>query len=159
MKEEKNRNNETLVKIEDKAVCYHPHSKGIYNDTVLPAGMADASKDQSILALLAGLIAPLFAPLGLNDWRICTALISGVMAKESLVSTLGILYGGSLTAVLTTQAGASLLVFSLLYTPCIAAIGAIKRELGGKWAIGVVLWQCMIAWIFALLTRIIFGLF
>lgn len=119
----------------------------------------DASKDQSILALLAGLIAPLFAPLGLNDWRICTALISGFMAKESIVSTLGILFGGTLTTVLSTQAGASLLVFSLLYSPCIAAIGAIKRELGGKWAIGVVLWQCMIAWVFALLTRIIAGLF
>lgn len=119
----------------------------------------DSSKDQSILALLAGLITPLFAPLGLNDWRICTALISGFMAKESIVSTMGVLFGGTITSILSAKDAAAMLVFSLLYTPCIAAIAAIKRELGGKWAIGVVLWQCAIAWICAFLIRIAWGIF
>ena len=109
------------------------------------------SKD-SILAMLAGLLAPVLKPIGLGDWRICTALISGFMAKESVVSTLEILFTGDVTAALTTASAASLLVFSLLYTPCVAAIASIRRELGGKWAAGVVLWQCAVAWIAALVT-------
>ena len=106
------------------------------------------SKD-SILALLAGYIAPIFNPLGFGDWRISTALISGFMAKESVVSTLSILYGStqSLLMSLTTPAALSLLIFCLLYTPCIAAIAAIKRELNGKWALIVVFGQCLIAWL------------
>lgn len=106
------------------------------------------SKD-SILAILAGYIAPIFSPLGFGDWRISTALISGFMAKESVVSTLSILYGStqSLLMSLTTPAALSLLIFCLLYTPCIAAIAAIKRELNGKWALIVVFGQCLIAWL------------
>jgi ferrous iron transport protein B len=102
----------------------------------------------SILALLAGWIAPIFAPLGFGDWRISTALITGFMAKESVVATLTVLTGGiSVSSLLTPVAATSLLVFSLLYTPCVAAITSIKRELGGKWAVGVVVLQCVIAWI------------
>lgn len=106
------------------------------------------SKD-SILAILAGYIAPIFNPLGFGDWRISTALISGFMAKESVVSTLSILYGStqSLLMSLATPAALSLLIFCLLYTPCIAAIAAIKRELNGKWALIVVFGQCLIAWL------------
>lgn len=106
------------------------------------------SKD-SILAILAGYIAPIFNPLGFGDWRISTALISGFIAKESVVSTLSILYGStqSLLMSLTTPAALSLLIFCLLYTPCIAAIAAIKRELNGKWALIVVFGQCLIAWL------------
>lgn len=109
----------------------------------------------SILAVVAGTIAPLFAPLGFGDWRISTALIAGFMAKESVVSTLSILFGSTqnLQAVLTPLAAAALLVFCLLYTPCVAAIASIKRELGSKWAAGVVICQCIIAWIFAFLVR------
>ena len=108
------------------------------------------SKD-SILAILAGYIAPIFSPLGFGDWRISTALISGFMAKESVVSTLSILYGStqSLLMSLTTPAALSLLIFCLLYTPCIAAIASIKRELNGKWALIVVFGQCLIAWLAA----------
>ncbi|MBQ4271317.1 MAG: ferrous iron transport protein B [Clostridiales bacterium] len=112
------------------------------------------SKD-SILAMLAGLLAPLLKPIGLGDWRICTALISGFMAKESVVSTLEILFAGDVTASLSTASAASLLVFSLLYTPCVAAIASIRRELGRKWAAGVVLWQCAVAWLASLLTFLI----
>ena len=103
---------------------------------------------ESILAILAGYIAPIFSPLGFGDWRISTALISGFMAKESVVSTLSILYGStqSLLMSLTTPAALSLLIFCLLYTPCIAAIASIKRELNGKWALIVVFGQCLIAW-------------
>ena len=106
------------------------------------------SKD-SILAILAGYIAPIFNPLGFGDWRISTALISGFMAKESVVSTLSILYGSTQSVLmsLTTPAALSLLIFCLLYTPCIAAIAAIKRELNGKWALIVVFGQCLIAWL------------
>ena len=112
---------------------------------------------RSILAVIAGWIAPLLRPLGLGDWRICTSLITGFMAKESVVSTMEILFGteGGVRAALSTLSAAALLVFSLLYTPCVAAISAIKRELGRGWAIGVVLWQCGIAWIAALLVRLI----
>jgi ferrous iron transport protein B len=108
----------------------------------------------SILAMLAGFIAPVFAPTGLGDWRIVTSLISGFMAKESVVSVLEILFGSGVAA-LGTATAASLLVFSLLYTPCVAAIAAIRRELGTRWAIGVVLWQCCIAWVAALIVRLI----
>jgi len=113
------------------------------------------SKD-SILAVAAGACAPLFAPLGFGDWRISTSLIAGFMAKESVVSTLSVLFGGteSLMAVLTPLSAVSLLVFCLLYTPCIAAIASIKRELGGKWAVCVVLGQCAIAWVCAFLVKI-----
>ena len=109
----------------------------------------------SILAMTAGLLVPIFKPLGLGDWRICTALISGFMAKESVVSTLEVLFSGSIASVLTPLAASSLLAFSLLYTPCVAAIASVKRELGGKWAIGVVVWQCVVAWIVALIVRFV----
>ena len=104
---------------------------------------------QSILAAVSGLIAPIFKPLGIGDWRICTALICGFMAKESVVSTLEVLFGGSIAAVLTPLAAFSLLVFSLLYTPCVAAVASVKRELGAKWAAAVVAWQCLVAWVAA----------
>lgn len=109
----------------------------------------------SILAVVSGAIAPLFAPLGLGDWRICTALICGVMAKESVVSTLEVLFGGSITAALSPLAAACLLVFSLLYTPCVAAIASIKRELGTRWAVAVVVWQCALAWAAASIVHLI----
>ena len=109
----------------------------------------------SILAVVSGAIAPLFAPLGLADWRICTALICGVMAKESVVSTLEVLFGGSITAALSPLAAACLLVFSLLYTPCVAAIASIKRELGARWAVAVVVWQCVLAWAAASIVHLI----
>ena len=109
----------------------------------------------SILAMAAGLLVSIFKPLGLGDWRICTALISGFMAKESVVSTLEVLFSGSIASVLTPLAAASLLAFSLLYTPCVAAIASVKRELGGRWAIGVVVWQCVVAWIVALIVRFV----
>ena len=120
----------------------------------LSMNMVTDSAD-SILAHVAGLFVPIFKPLGLGDWRICTSLISGVMAKESVVSTLEILFGGNITSVLTPLAAATLLVFSLLYTPCIAAIASIKRELGTHWALGVVLWQCLIAWLAAFAAHLI----
>ena len=107
----------------------------------------------SILAAAAGWMAPVFAPLGLGDWRIITSLISGFMAKESVVSTLEVLFAGGVEKTLTTLAAASLLVFCLLYTPCVAAIASVKRELGGKWAILVVFWQCGIAWIAAFAVK------
>ncbi len=115
-----------------------------------------ADSSESIMASLAGLIAPILAPIGLNDWRIVTSLISGVMAKESVVSTMEILFAGNVSSVLNSTQAASLLVFSLIYTPCIAAIAAIKNELGGKWAAGVALWQCAIAWIVAFIVKLIF---
>lgn len=96
-----------------------------------------------------------FSPLGLGDWRIVTSLISGFMAKESVVSTLGVLFNGNITAAITPLAASSLLVFSLLYSPCVAAIASVKRELGTRWAVGLALWQCMIAWIAALIVRFI----
>ena len=117
------------------------------------------NQHDSILAVIAGWLAPLMIPVGLGDWRICTALISGFMAKESVVSTLDILYGQDITSVMTAASAASLLVFSLLYTPCVAAIASIRRELGIKWALGVVLWQCFIAWTAALIVHLISMLF
>ena len=112
-----------------------------------------SDSSESILASVAGFIAPVFAPLGLGDWRVVTSLISGFMAKESVVSTLEILFGSSVSTAFTTLSAVSLLVFSLLYTPCVAAISSIRRELGHKWAVLVVVWQCAIAWIAAFLVR------
>ena len=118
--------------------------------------MVTDSRD-SILAMISGYLAPLLIPVGLGDWRIVTSLISGFMAKESVVSVLKVLFGteGGVAAVLSPLAASSLLVFSLLYTPCVAAIASIRRELGNKYAIFVVIWQCVIAWVAALVVRLI----
>lgn len=118
------------------------------------------SKD-SILAMAASVVAPIFRPMGFGDWRISTALITGFMAKESVVSTLSVLFGSTeaLLAAITPLAAASLLVFCLLYTPCVAAVAAIKRELGGKWAAGVVIGQCVIAWLAAFVVYMSAGIF
>lgn len=110
---------------------------------------------QSILALLAGVLAPILSPLGLGDWRIVTSLITGFMAKESVVSTMELLFNSSVASVLTTTGAVTMMVFSLIYTPCVAAIASIKRELGTKWAVGLVIWQCAIAWVAALVVRLI----
>lgn len=122
----------------------------------LKLGIVENSQD-SILAALAGLISPVFAPLGFGDWRVSTALITGFMAKESVVSTLIVLFGSTqgLTELLSQGAALSLLVFCLLYTPCVAAVASVKRELGVKWAAGVVLGQCAVAWICAFATRLV----
>ena len=111
----------------------------------------------SILAVVAGWISPVFAPLGFDDWRVTTALIGGFMAKESVVSSLSVLFGSTeaLTAVMSGLTALTLLVFCLLYTPCVASIATIKRELGGQWALGVAVFQCVIAWIVALIVRLI----
>ncbi|MBR4195402.1 MAG: ferrous iron transport protein B [Synergistaceae bacterium] len=121
--------------------------------TFTPHFSFTANQDESILAAVSGLLVPVFAPLGLGDWRICTSLISGFLAKESVVSTLNVLFGDNVSSVLSSVSAASLLVFSLLYTPCAAAVASIRREMGGKWALGVVIWQCVIAWIAAMITR------
>ena len=107
----------------------------------------------SILGTISSLFVPILTPIGLGDWRICSSLFSGFIAKESVVSTMKILFSGNVTSALSPLSAASMLVFSLLYTPCVAAISSVKRELGGKWAIGVVLWQSLIAWICALLVH------
>jgi ferrous iron transport protein B len=120
----------------------------------------------SILAMISGWLVPLFRPIGLGDWRICTSLISGFMAKESVVSVMEVLFGSSVGAqgvagAISTLTAACLLVFSLLYTPCVAAIASIKREMGAKWAVCVVLWQCGIAWLAAFVIHtigVIFGM-
>lgn len=109
----------------------------------------------SIMAAVAGVFVPLFKPLGIGDWRICTSLISGFMAKESVVSTMEILFAGDVAGALSSLSAAVMLVFSLLYTPCVAAIASVKREMGGKWAAGVVVLQCVIAWIVAFIVRLI----
>lgn len=116
--------------------------------------LVENSKD-SMLAAVAGFLAPIMSPIGLGDWRICVSLISGFMAKESVVSTLEILFAGNVTAAMTNLAAASLLIFSLLYTPCVAAIASVKRTLGRKYAIAMVVWQCMVAWFVVLLFRLI----
>ena len=110
-----------------------------------------ADSADSMLAVVAGWIAPAFAPLGFGDWRISTALVTGFMAKESVVSTLSILFGStaSLVAALSAVAALALLVFCLLYTPCVAAVASVRRELGGKWALGVVFGQLAVAWVAA----------
>ncbi len=106
--------------------------------------------EDSMLAVIAGAFAVIMKPVGLGSWQICTSLISGFMAKESVVSTLAVLFDGDVTQVLTGLQAMSMLIFSLLYTPCVAAIAAIKRELGTKWAVSVVFWQCLVAWLASL---------
>ena len=108
----------------------------------------------SMLASISGFLVPIMRPIGLGDWRIVTSLISGFMAKESVVSVMNTLFGGGVASI-GSVAAASMLVFSLIYTPCVAAIAAIRRELGRGWAIGVVLWQCGLAWVLALIVRLI----
>ena len=114
----------------------------------------------SMLAMAAGAVAPVFAPLGFGDWRISTALMTGFMAKESVVSTLNVLFGGqeALLAAISPVAAASILVFCLLYTPCVAAVASIRQELGWKWALGVVAEQCLVAWACAFLVSLAGGL-
>ena len=110
--------------------------------------------DTSILSVIAGYLAPVFKPIGLGDWRIVTALITGFMAKESVVSTLEVLIS-DISEIMTPLSAGSMLVFSLLYTPCVAAIASIKRELGAKWAMGIVVLQCSVAWVCAFIVRMI----
>jgi ferrous iron transport protein B len=112
---------------------------------------------ESILAIISGLIAPIFVPMGFADWRISTALVTGFMAKESVVSTISVLFGSAAAfqAVLEPVSAMSLLVFCLLYTPCVAAIASVRRELGSKWATIIVIGQCCIAWIVALIVALI----
>lgn len=119
-----------------------------------------ADSRQSILAVLAGMITPLFKPLGFGDWRLVTAILTGVMAKESVVSTISILFGSTIemVSVISAAGAMSFLVFCLLYTPCVAAIASVKKELGGKWAAYVAVIQCVVAWIAALITYIIAGI-
>ncbi len=112
---------------------------------------------QSIMAAISSIFVPLFKPIGLGDWRICTALISGFMAKESVVSVLEVLFGtaGGVTAVMSPLSAAVLLIFSLLYTPCVAAIASVQRELGKRWAASLILLQCAVAWIASFIIRLI----
>ena len=116
-----------------------------------------SSSQDSILAAIAGFLSPVFALHGFADWRIITALVAGFMAKESVVSTLSVLFGSSaaLLGALSPLSAASLLVFCLLYTPCVAAVASIRRELGGRWAAFVVVGQCAVAWIVSLIVRAI----
>ena len=114
-----------------------------------------ADSGDSILAGIAGVLAPVMRPLGLGDWRICVSLITGFMAKEGVVSTMEVLFPGGVSAALTPLSAAAMLVFSLLYTPCVAAIASVKRELGAKWAVGVVLWQSAVAWVAACIVHLI----
>lgn len=115
--------------------------------------LVDSTKD-SMLAAIAGILVPIFKPIGLGDFRICTSLISGFMAKESVVSVLEVLFdeAGGVSAAISTLSAVSLLVFSLVYTPCVAAVAAIGREMGRRWAVVVVLWQCVVAWIAAFIV-------
>ncbi len=113
----------------------------------------------SIMATISNILVPLFVPLGLGDWRITTSLISGVIAKESVVSVMEMLFKGDVASALDNVSAATLLIFSLIYSPCVAAVASIKRELGSKWALGVVIWQCILAWIIAFVTRLILLLF
>jgi ferrous iron transport protein B len=118
-----------------------------------------SDQKDSILAMISGWLVPIFAPIGLGDWRICTSLISGFMAKESVVSVLEVLFGGGVSTAMSTLTASCLLVFSLLYTPCVAAIASIKREMGAKWAVCVVLWQCAVAWLAAGVVYLVGTLF
>ena len=115
--------------------------------------LVDSTKD-SMLAAIAGILVPIFKPIGLGDFRICTSLISGFMAKESVVSVLEVLFdeAGGVSAAISTLSAVSLLVFSLVYTPCVAAVAAIGREMGRRWAVAVILWQCVVAWIAAFIV-------
>ena len=117
--------------------------------------VASTDSATSIMAVISGFLVPLFTPLGLGDWRIVTSLISGFMAKESVVATMEVLFTGGITTVLTAAGAATMLVFSLLYTPCVAAISSIKRELGARWAVAVVFFQCGIAWAVAMIVHLI----
>ena len=114
-----------------------------------------SDSSQSMMAMVASLFVPIFKPIGLGDWRIITALISGFMAKESVVATLQVLFPIDVATVLSTTSAITMLVFSLLYTPCVAAVAAMKRELGGKWAVIIVLWQCFLAWLISLFVLMI----
>jgi ferrous iron transport protein B len=116
---------------------------------------------QSIMAFIANLFVPIFKPLGLGDWRIVTSLLSGFMAKESVVSTLEVLFSaeGGIASAITPLAAGCLLIFSLLYTPCVAAIAAVRRELGMRWALLVIVWQCVVAWVAAFIFHCIAMLF
>ena len=116
--------------------------------------MVADSKD-SILAALAGVLTPIMKPIGLGDWRICTSLITGFTAKESVVASMELLFAGGVAEALTPLSAACLLVFSLIYTPCVAAVASIKREMGHKWAINVVVWQCVAAWIVTCVVHLI----
>lgn len=111
--------------------------------------------EQSILAKAAGIFVPLMKPLGLGDWRILVSLLAGFMAKESVVSTMEILYTNGVAGAMTALSTACMLVFSLLYTPCVAAVASVKRELGAKWACAVVVWQCAVAWVVTTLVHLI----
>ena len=117
-------------------------------ETFSPHFAMVTDSSESILAIVAGFIAPIFRPLGFGNWRVTTALISGFMAKESVVATLNVLYGtmAALRSSITTGAAAALMVFCLLYTPCVAAIASIRRELGVRWAAFIVVFQCVVAW-------------
>jgi ferrous iron transport protein B len=121
----------------------------------LTLAMVDENSESSMLALLAGWMAPIFAPLGFGDWRIVTSLIAGFMAKETVVATLTVLFGSTaqLLATITPLAAIALLVFCLLYTPCVAAIACVNRELGTKWAIYIVIFQCLVAWVCAFIVH------
>lgn len=125
--------------------------------TFTPNFSLAVDSSDSMMAKIAGILVPIFKPIGLGDWRICTSLISGFMAKESVVSTLEILFvgAGGVAAVLSTSQAISMLVFSLLYTPCVAAVASVKRELGVKWAVVMVFWQCFVAWTIALISYLI----
>jgi ferrous iron transport protein B len=114
-----------------------------------------------MIAMISGLISPVLQPIGLGNWKISTALISGFMAKESVVSTLTVLFGSTavLQAALSPATAVSLLIFCLLYTPCAAAVASVKQELGGKWAWGVALEQCAIAWVCAAIVKLIAAAF
>ena len=114
--------------------------------------------EQSILASISGLLVPVMRPAGLGDWRICTALISGFMAKESVVATLEVLFVGGIEQTISSVTAVAILVFSLLYTPCVAAVASVRRELGRKWAVCVVLWQCAIAWLAAVVVSLVGGM-
>ncbi|MBQ9619916.1 MAG: ferrous iron transport protein B, partial [Neisseriaceae bacterium] len=109
----------------------------------------------SILAAITGIFAPIMQPLGLGDWRVGASLVAGFIAKEGVVSSMEVLFGDSLTTILTPLTAATMLVFALLYTPCLAAIATVRRELGGKWAVFVVIWQCVIAWVLAMIVKLV----
>ena len=116
----------------------------------------EGSESSSMLAVVANTVAPVFTPLGFDDWRIVTSLVSGLLAKEVVVSTLGSLFSGdAISAVLDQTTAFALLVFCLLYTPCVAAIATIRRELGGRWAILIAVGQCVMAWVVAYFVRIL----
>ena len=130
----------SVILIATVAVWFLNHFDFHFNMVTEPA--------DSMLAAISGFLVPVFRPLGLGDWRICTSLISGFLAKESVVSVLKVLFvgEGNVSSALTTLTAGCLLVFSLLYAPCVAAVASIKREMGGKWAVGVIIWQCAVAW-------------